>query len=288
VDAGAGVGHAVEEAVDVALEAFGEVAGEGGEEDVAAGAGEVGGAVDGDDGLAGAGSAGDAGGAGVVGFDGGALGGVEEELPGGPGGGEGVAERLVVLVEEVEAAAGVGVGEGVAGAGGDLGRLAVGDAQQVLLRFVGEGVADVVEELVEGGVADAAQPGAWDAVGEERGVVEVGEGALGRRDVVVDDDAGDAFDDFFGAFVDDDDLGGAGGLVDVEAAASGPGVGGVVVVDVAEDGGVAALVQDEADVAVDAGGPHAVVGALDAVELEAGEVGLDLEVEDRRLHGRLL
>ena len=54
------------------------------------------------------------------------------------------------------------------------------------------------------------------------------------------------------------------------------------------DGGVAAFVEDEADVAVDAGGPHAVVGALDAVELEAGEVGLELQVEGRRLHGRLL
>jgi hypothetical protein len=91
---------------------------------------------------------------------------------------------------------------------------------------------------------------AWDAVGEERGVVEAGEGALGRRDVVVDDDAGDALEDLFGALVDDDDLGGTGGLVDVEAAAVGPGVGGVVVVGVAEDGGVAALVEDEADVQV--------------------------------------
>ena len=98
------------------------------------------------------------------------------------------------------------------------------------------------------------------------------------------DDDGHA--DFLDAFADFHELGGAGRGVDLEAAAFGPGIGGVVVADPGEEGVGAAAVQYDAEVAGDAGGPEvAVAGAVDAVKLEAGGGGIDLEVEGGLLGG---
>lgn len=128
-----------------------------------------------------------------------------------------------------------------------------------------------VEEGVLGSGADVRQPVGRDAAEKESRL----EGAGEQRRFGGGD--GDRDDDLLDALADLDELGGAGRGVDFEAAALGPGVGGVVVADPGKEGVGASLVEDYAEVAGDAGGPEvAVAGAVDAVKLEAGGGGVDL------------
>ena len=130
---------------------------------------------------------------------------------------------------------GEGVGRGRGGRGLDAG----GEVDQGLHRLGGEVVGEV-EEGVLGGGADVGEPVGRDAAEEERRLGGAGEERrAGRGD-------GDGDDDLLDALADLDELGGAGGGVDLEAAALGPGVGGVVVADPGEEGVGAALVQDDA------------------------------------------
>ena len=279
---GDAVGHVralAEEAAELDAEGGGEGVGEGGEEDARGrvAAGEVGGAVEGDDGLAGAGGAGDAGGAGEGALDEVALGGVEEDGPGLPGGVEGGLEL---------GARSPSGGSGAGRRGGRRGRACGsargkgaggGEGEERLGGFGGEVVHEGEEAVLVGG-ADVRQPVGRDAAGEEGGVVPGVEeaGGGGRRR-----GRGTRFLD---ELADLDDLGGAGGRVGLDAAAGGPGVGVVVVADVGEEEVRAALVDDDAEVVVDPDGPEVgVAGGVDAVELQARRGGVELEVDGGHL-----
>ena len=72
-----------------------------------------------------------------------------------------------------------------------------------------------------------------------------------------------------------DDLEGAGLGVGGDAAALGPGIGGVVVVDIGEQEAAFGLVDDDADVGVGADGPEiAVARGVYAVEVQAWGSGV--------------
>jgi hypothetical protein len=91
--------------------------------------------------------------------------------------------------------------------------------------------------------------------------------------------------DLLDAFARLDDLDRAGFGVRLDAAALGPGIGVVVMADIGDEGRVAALMQDQADVAIDARGPEIRVLALvDAMKLQAVAGRIDLKIEHARLH----
>ena len=239
-------------------------------------AGEAGGAVEGDDGLAGAGAAGDAGGAGEVAGHEVALGGVEEDGPGSPRGRRGRpgARRSSTSRRKRRWASGWAKGSGGAarrGGGLDAG----GEVDQRL-----EGLGREVVGEVEQGVLGRRRGRRRASPGGRRRARRVGVRGAGEEAGLRAARTGARDDDLLDPLADLDELGGAGRGVGLEAAALGPGVGGVVVADPGEQEVGAALVEDDAEVAVDADGPEvAVAGAVDAVELQAGGGGVDLEVE---------
>jgi hypothetical protein len=70
--------------------------------------------------------------------------------------------------------------------------------------------------------------------------------------------------------------------------ALGPGIGGVVVIDIGHQKAVACLVDDQSDVAVDARRPEVGVFAfVDTMQLETVAGRVHLQIEDARLY-RLL
>ena len=86
-----------------------------------------------------------------------------------------------------------------------------------------------------------------------------------------------------------DDLNCAGPGVRLYAAALGPGVGGVVVVDIGDQQAGARLVQDQPDVAPDARGPEVRIFRLvDPVHLQSRCGRIELQVHYRQLDGLLL
>ena len=257
---------------ELGAEAVGEALVVGGEQDAGGGigAGEADGAVEGDDGLAGAGAAGDAGGAGEVACRRSRVWArVEEDRPLLPRGVEGAGELVGSRRGGGSGAGRRGARRGRASARAGAGWMPAERLMQRLQRLGGE-VGGEVEERVLGGGADVGEPVGRDAAEEQRRLRGAGEegrprGGCRRR-------SWDRDGDFLNAFADFDELGGAGRRVGLEAAALGPGVGGVVVADPGEEGVGPAFVQDDAEVAGDAGGPEvAVAGAVDAVELRGRE-----------------
>ena len=235
------------------------------------------GAVQGNNRLAGPGGADDAGGTVEIAVDELLLCRVEEHRPLVPWGVE-RRRHLGLVLDDAKTALRVGVCKaGAVGLLDDADRrsLADGGGQDGLLRLVGEVRGDVQDGLlrclphrVEPVLRHApAQQDVIGLKGEERRPAHC------LLDVALGNDLLDGLSDL-------DDLGGAGPRVAVEAAALGPSVSVVVVADIGEEGVAGPLVEDDAEVEIDAGGPEVLVaGAVDPVEGEAGAVGVLLDVE---------
>ena len=81
-----------------------------------------------------------------------------------------------------------------------------------------------------------------------------------------------------------DQLGRAGPGVGLQPALPRPAVGGIVVIDVAEQEAILCAVNDDADVRADAHGPEIfITGAVEPVELQARARGIDLHIKGGRL-----
>src|SRR5690606_24718818 len=126
--------------------------------------------------------------------------------------------QVLVRLDHVEPPLGVGVGERVLAAlrwrRWGLPRC---DGHEELLALGGKGIADLLEERLDRGVAQRHEPGLGRAVRQELGVGEVAEGL--RRERVVLLAPYEALDDLLAALADYNDLGRTGVRVDVEGPA---------------------------------------------------------------------
>ena len=151
------------------------------------------------------------------------------------------------------------------------------------------------EEAVFGRRADVGQPVGGHADREQRIVVQRGKqrrrgrllllafGGLGKDEI-----ERRRRGDFLHALAHLDDLDGAGPWMRLDPPAFRPGIGVVVVADIGDQQAVARLVNDQADVAIDARRPEiGVLAVVDAVQLETVAGRVHLQIEDARLH-RLL
>jgi len=149
----------------------------------------------------------------------------------------------------------------------------VEDSEQCVLG----GGEDIVRPFL--GDAVAQQRVARDTIKEEQRFARDGRGSV---DVIRNRDLAHRLADF-------DELSGAGGGVCLELAAFGPGVGLVVMVDVAEEERVVGLVNDEPDVGTHSHGPESPIARfVQFVELHPGRGGVQLEIEGGGLDGLLL
>jgi len=243
-------------------------------------AGQVDGAVEGDDGLAGAGGAGDAGGAVVAPFDHCALGGVEEDGPFLPGVVEG-ALQLVDVLHDTKTALRVGMFEGL-GVRLDRsrnGRSAPGrQLQEGFGRLFGQ-VFDKLKQCVLAGVTHVVQPLAGHPVIEELLVGDSGQGWWTCRwfllHLYIDRNL-----DLFDSLAHFDQLRGAGFWVHLQPAAPRPAVGLIVVIDIAEQQAPLCAMDDDADAGADPRRPEIwIARPVHAVELEAGPRRVHLQVK---------
>jgi hypothetical protein len=152
-------------------------------------------------------------------------------------------------------------------------------------------VAGEIEEAVLIGGAHGGEPIGGDADRQQRLMDQrleraPGRGRLARRKHEIE---AALRRDLLHALARLDDLDRAGLGVRLDPAALGPGIGVVVMADIGDEGRVAALVQDQADVAIDARRPEVRVLALvDAMKLQAVAGRIDLEIEHARLHRLLI
>ena len=152
------------------------------------------------------------------------------------------------------------------------------------------------EETVLAGRADVGQPVGGHADGEQRIVVQRGKqrrwgrllllalGGLGKDEI-----ERRRRGDFLHALAHLDDLDRAGARMRLDPPAFGPSVGVVVVADIGDQQALARLVNDQADVAIDARRPEiGVLAVVDAVQLKTVAGRVHLKIEDARLHGLLV
>ena len=164
-------------------------------------------------------------------------------------------------------------------------------------RFGGFGrqVSRQREETVFAGRADVGQPVGGHADREQRIVVQRGKQRrrgrlllLALRGLGKDEIERRRRGDFLHALTHFDDLDGAGSRMRLDPPAFRPGIGVVVVADIGDQQAVARLVDDQADVAIDARRPEiGVLALVDAVQLKTVAGRVHLQIEDARLH-RLL
>ena len=271
-----------DQAAQLAAQGLGEDGGEGGEQDTAGRilTGEVDGAMQGDDGLTRARRASDAGRAGELTLHPLPLGGMEKDRPLVPGRLQGAGQFLHVG-HDPKAPLGIGMGKGIApghhgGAGwrGTPGR----QLEQGLRRLSGQ-MTGQIEEAVFIGLTDIRQPVGGDAIVQQV-VVRPGGEQAGLGDGGYRDGGGD-FDD---ALADLHELGGAGAGMDLQLASGGPFIGGIVMIDVAEQQAAVRAVDDEAQIAAGAHGPEILVPRpVELVAAQAGVGRVELQVEGRGL-----
>ena len=152
------------------------------------------------------------------------------------------------------------------------------------------------EETVFAGRADVGQPVGGHADGEQRIIVQRGkQRRRGRRLLLALGGLGkDEIErrrrgDFLHALPHLDDLDRAGARMRLDPAAFGPSVGVVVVADIGDQQALARLVNNQADVAIDARRPEiGVLAVVDAVQLKTVAGRVHLKIEDARLHGLLV
>lgn len=179
---------------------------------------------------------------------------------------------------------------GAAGSGG-LGLPPVASFHQRVHRF-GREVRDQVEQAVFVGGLHRLNPVGRDAVGEQLFDGEAREGLAwcrghGRR--VRLRRARGRGRRVLGPFHHFHQLGSASAGVGFDAAALGPGIGVVVVADIAEQQAGLGAMQDDADVVAGAGSPEILVfGAVDAVQFQGRRGRVDLKIEGGGLGGALL
>ena len=180
------------------------------------------------------------------------------------------AAQLFDIGQHAEAALRVGMREGVGfygGRRGRLGRLADGEFQQRLLRFLRQ-VRDDVEQRVLGRSAHIVDPLLGHAERHQFVFAQIVEEADARTRL------GRSFGrgggvlrledfDFFDALADFDKLHGAGRRVPLDLAALGPFVGGVMMIDVGEQQARRGTMHDQPDVGVHPHRPEIrVLGAI--------------------------
>jgi hypothetical protein len=162
---------------------------------------------------------------------------------------------------------------------GGFGRQMIGDA----------------EEAIFGHSADVGQPIGRHPDRQQRIVIQRGEQFLrhrlllrirGRRKDKIETGGRRNFLDALAHF---HNLDGAGPRMRLDPPALRPGIGVVVMPDIGNQQTTARLVDDQADVPIDAGRPEIrVLTFVDAVQLETVAGRVHLQVEDARLHGLLV